>query len=1042
MKRSLCLAVLLVGLATPAFAQLDPLLFIKNGATPNVLLVVDVSQRMQKDANGDYYDQFVYPKGGAAYEAQLGLTGATYTTGYLRKYVALADVVGGSDKMTATTIVAVGNLQTGYSTFDSATRWGVARRALVQAVQQNLGVARFGLLKMRQSNPRMGTQGDDGPVAVSDANLQAPTDGWASGRWHITRPLIDSSNGQVVTAPAPQVKADVATANSDILTLLGKAPNQGGLVPASGDDRNTVDAPVDYMLVDAKAEASRLIAADGAACRNTVVVLVVGGSDGNSVNSGNPATRASEFLSIASHRVPIYVIAIAPTAADNTSQLQSIAANSGGQYFEVTAAMISATTPGAAVGEAVRAVNTAVQHSYASFTDFNTRPTSALPYGPSTEFQASSPLTGTVNLANARDINGATLSNTVITAPISGNLIPQRSNVMLTAGFALPGPVSTPGFPGRLHAFRVYKPVADSTKAAGYKFVSDGTPLWVASLPAAASRNIYTTLPDGTMVAFSTANAATLAPYLRVGDAAGLISYIRNQPLGAIVSGTPAVLEPPSLDPPPDADYPAFIQANKDRRSLIFVGANDGMLHAIDGRLGVEVWAFIPFNLLPKLQALRAGQPVGSFQFFVDSSPKLADVKIDGAWRSYLVFGEGPGGTFYQTLDLTLDGMASSVDEADDSVANVLSYFANPNRIALEWSFPRYSDFDCTVSPYGDISTGASDLAKSVGQTWSDPAVGEVESLAGRFVVLAGSGFLPYSQQRQANRYPAPSTKVAGTTFYMIDARDGTVLDSRDVGSDGVAETVDSCSAVNDCTKLKNAVQADPVATGPPDSRFVTQAYIGDLDGRLWRFTIGLNGSHVPYIKTGPTKLYDAGASQPLFASLAVVNVGGANQYIFAGTGSDLLPSNGVSQSYKLLGILDNGSTGSLSFSVSLEKTDGAGTDEKVSAYPAVAGDIVFFSTTSYKPGQTCAIPDANVYALTFIGGPAYDNTGDNMVTKKDTPKVITITSGGRATAPFIVDQHLAIAAGGTVELFGDPQDFNNGVGQVSVRFLSWRERR
>ena len=52
----------------------------------------------------------------------------------------------------------------------------------------------------------------------------------------------------------------------------------------------------------------------------------------------------------------------------------------------------------------------------------------------------------------------------------------------------------------------------------------------------------------------------------------------------------------------------------------------------------------------------------------------------------------------------------------------------------------------------------------------------------------------------------------------------------------------------------------------------------------------------------------------------------------------------------------------------------------------------------------------------------------------------------GRASAPFIVDQHLYFASSGesgaSVEILGDPEDFNNGVGQVGVRILSWREIR
>ena len=38
---------------------------------------------------------------------------------------------------------------------------------------------------------------------------------------------------------------------------------------------------------------------------------------------------------------------------------------------------------------------------------------------------------------------------------------------------------------------------------------------------------------------------------------------------------------------------------------------------------------------------------------------------------------------------------------------------------------------------------------------------------------------------------------------------------------------------------------------------------------------------------------------------------------------------------------------------------------------PAVAGDVVFFTTTTFRPAALCSLPDANLYALTFIGGAA-----------------------------------------------------------------------
>ena len=316
--------------------------------------------------------------------------------------------------------------------------------------------------------------------------------------------------------------------------------------------------------------------------------------------------------------------------------------------------------------------------------------------------------------------------------------------------------------------------------------------------------------------------------------------------------------------------------------------------------------------------------------------------------------------------------------------------------------------------------------------------VGELANNLGGYAVLTGSGFLKYSIQQQANRGGA----VAGTTFYVIDVKTGAVLASKSVGSDGLAENVDSCAAVNNCMRMKNALQADVVATGPPDSRYITKAYVGDLDGRIWRYDITLNAGSPQIVATSPIKLYDAGAAQPMFGSMASVTVGSTQQYLFQGTGSDLLPSNGVSQAYNLLVVLDNGATGTLTGSITLGKVDGAADDEKVTAFPAVAGDIVFFTTTSFFPATFCGNNmTANLYAFTYIGGAAYDTNNSGSITSADSTKVSS-TAGARATAPFVVDQHLGISVGGTVQMFGDPNDYNNGVGQVGVRILSWREVR
>ena len=74
----------------------------------------------------------------------------------------------------------------------------------------------------------------------------------------------------------------------------------------------------------------------------------------------------------------------------------------------------------------------------------------------------------------------------------------------------------------------------------------------------------------------------------------------------------------------------------------------------------------------------------------------------------------------------------------------------------------------------------------------------------------------------------------------------------------------------------------------------------------------------------------------------------------------------------------------------------------------------------------------------------AYDSSGNGKIDSNESP--VVTTSVGRGTAPFIVDQHLYFGTAGdtgsSLQSFGDPDDYNNGIGQVGVRILSWREIR
>lgn len=1043
-RMALVIGAALVAVAGPASAQLDPLLFLKT-VQPNVLVVMDASQRMQRDGDEVYYDPRDYTRRTRPFESAIGVTAVTSNPLYRRTYLGLTPSGGSGTQFTTRSIQSIGNTNVSFATFYARTRLGVARNGVGTAITQNQTVARYSLLKMRQSSPTFSTAGDgstgNGGRTSNNDGTQSVTD-LGGAEWSLNLPSLGASNSSLAAITPPLVAADAVNQNSSILAVLQREPATAGSIrPASLDTASAVDAPVDNMLDDARAEAARLIAAD-TVCRNTIVVLVVGGGEGT-ITAESLGAKASTFLNVGGRRVPIYVVAIAPDPSAET-QLRAVATNSGGQFFLITRDMINAVPAGSSVPEVVRAVNLATQHAFIQQSLFNQGPTVALPFGKSEEYQVTSPITGTVNLEGASDINGVLLPRTAISTG-AGAAIPQRQNVTVTSGFSLPG------FDGKLRAFRMYEPVVDATKPTGYRFGQPATPvrLWVASAPEAADRNIFTVLPDGTMVPFNSSQAATLAPYLRTTDPSRLIAFIRSQPLGAVVGSTPAIMDAPSLDPPPDAAYPAFKEDNKHRRSMLFVGTNDGMLHAIDARLGLETWAFIPFNLLPKLRLLENGQPVGDFNYFVDSSAKVADVKVGTEWKTYLFVGQGAGGTYYNTFDVTLDGMSDAVSPTTASAATLLSYFSSPSRITRRWSFPRDSVFDWTIATHGDVGASATAIEKTVGETWSDPAVGQVQSSSAPWVVFVGSGFFKPSWQARPNR----AGINAGTTFYLLDAVSGAVLDSEDVGNDGLGE-IDNCATANNCTRIKNALQMDPVATGPVDSRYVNKAYIGDLDGKVWRLSFTLNGAGVPQINGAPQRLYDATAAHPLFSSMATVSIGSTTQYLFVGTGSDLLPSNGVTQSYSMLVLQDVGGTSAIKTAeILMERTDGLAGDEKVTAFPSVARDIVFFTTTTTFPTTPCGDRfSANLYAFTFIGGPAYDTNGDGQMTatttgggKKavttfgDSTKVATV-AGKRATAPFVVDQHLVFSAGNNMQLFGDPQDYNNGVGQLAVRILSWRD--
>lgn len=156
--------------------------------------------------------------------------------------------------------------------------------------------------------------------------------------------------------------------------------------------------------------------------------------------------------------------------------------------------------------------------------------------------------------------------------------------------------------------------------------------------------------------------------------------------LGDIVHSTPTAVGKPAEVYHliyQDQSYADFYQHYTDsatkRRHVIYFGGNDGMLHAVNGgfynsaekkfcltrdcadeetamALGAELWAYVPYNLLPHLKCLI--EPNGPHHYYMDLKPRIFDVKIFdeddvhiGGWGTILVAGMRLGGSEVDTPD-------------------------------------------------------------------------------------------------------------------------------------------------------------------------------------------------------------------------------------------------------------------------------------------------------------------------------------------------------------------------------------------------------
>nr|WP_286947638.1 PilC/PilY family type IV pilus protein [Pseudomonas sp. UBA6718] len=113
--------------------------------------------------------------------------------------------------------------------------------------------------------------------------------------------------------------------------------------------------------------------------------------------------------------------------------------------------------------------------------------------------------------------------------------------------------------------------------------------------------------------------------------------------------------------------YTAFraSSAYQNRTPMVIVGANDGMLHGFDARVGTgsnnggnELFAYVPNSVFSNL--INLTDPAYSHRYYVDGTPRVSDVWIGNSWKTMVVGTTGAGGKSVFALDVTNPSNMSS----------------------------------------------------------------------------------------------------------------------------------------------------------------------------------------------------------------------------------------------------------------------------------------------------------------------------------------------------------------------------------------------
>lgn len=498
---------------------------------------------------------------------------------------------------------------------------------------------------------------------------------------------------------------------------------------------------------------------------------------------------------------------------------------------------------------------------------------------------------------------------------VTGDGVPASTAAAATAAPSTSAPTSTSSAPSTTTVFQASYSRGDwsghferyAVQAGSATSLAASAPLWDAGAiltgaagraprPTPLARNIYTAIvqPDGALTtvpfawdAISGAQRALLdrAPstsvrsrsdgmgpqrldYLRgVRALEGSVFRSRSSVLGDAVNSAPVYVGvAPAVER--GAAYADFYARSKTRRAAVYLGANDGMLHAFDAADGGELFAYVPDALFGKLNRLTS--PAYVHTAYVDGPASAGEAQLDGAWKTVLVSAMGGGAQGVFALDVT-----------------------DPLRFDASGALWEFTDRDDPLM--GNVTTRPQIARVRTGSGGSGRGgSGSSGAAMLRDVAVVASGLNNYAADGHAN------ASGNGVLFLLaLDKPPSQPWRLNDNYFRLITPITDPARA-NGLSAPALAVDAEGV---------LRYAYAGDLQGNLWRFDLTGNAPWPGAVGPGPAKtpLFVArdasGARQAIAQQPRLVYATGGGYLILFGTGrmveaADRLPAHNTPQSY------------------------------------------------------------------------------------------------------------------------------------------------